>query len=331
MLRGRWSSPCRWPSSSSGSCIGFQQFVELSSPAANAMDVYVMGKQWMWKFAYPEGPNSIGVLHVPANRPVRLLITSRRRDPLLLRPGLPRQDRTRCPAATPRSGSTATKPGRYQILCAEYCGTQHSQDVGRGRGDGARGLRRAGSRSSSAAWSSATGRARPTTPGRSSRRETWPRGQAGGRRAGLPQLSHRRRRRRTSARPGSTSTSADEARRRRDDHRRRGLPHRVDDGAHARRSSPATSRVMPSYQGQAQRRRRPRPSSSTSSRLRIRPDRAGRPSKGPIYEPAEHRHAVPRQRAAFPAKHYLNDGTTRPVVARSPRPQADRRHVPGRR
>ncbi|HMK73928.1 MAG TPA: cytochrome c oxidase subunit II, partial [Myxococcaceae bacterium] len=48
--------------------IGFRDFVKLSSPPPEAMDVYVMGKQWMWKFAYPEGPNSVGVLHVPANR-----------------------------------------------------------------------------------------------------------------------------------------------------------------------------------------------------------------------------------------------------------------------
>ena len=36
-----------------------------------------MGKKWMWKFSYPDGPNAIGTLHVPANRPVRLLMTSR--------------------------------------------------------------------------------------------------------------------------------------------------------------------------------------------------------------------------------------------------------------
>src|SRR5262249_25539137 len=57
--------------------IGFRDFVKVSSPPPDAMDVYVQGKQWMWKFAYPEGPQSIGVLHVPADRPVRLLITSR--------------------------------------------------------------------------------------------------------------------------------------------------------------------------------------------------------------------------------------------------------------
>ena len=47
-------------------------------PAAGALDVYVTGKQWMWKFAYPgRASASVGVLHVPAGRPVRLLLTSR--------------------------------------------------------------------------------------------------------------------------------------------------------------------------------------------------------------------------------------------------------------
>jgi len=56
---------------------GFRDFVWYTTPPKNTMDVYVMGKKWMWKFAYPEGPNAIGTLHVPADRPVRLLLTSR--------------------------------------------------------------------------------------------------------------------------------------------------------------------------------------------------------------------------------------------------------------
>src|SRR5207245_1960929 len=57
--------------------IGYRDFVRIQTPPADAMDVYVMGKQWMWKFAYPEGPNGLNVLRVPSHRPVRLLMTSR--------------------------------------------------------------------------------------------------------------------------------------------------------------------------------------------------------------------------------------------------------------
>ncbi|RPH67294.1 MAG: cytochrome c oxidase subunit II [Myxococcaceae bacterium] len=106
--------------------IGFRDFVKLSSPPPEAMDVYVQGKQWMWKFAYPEGPNSIGVLHVPANRPVRLLITSRDVIHSVFIPAF-RVKMDALPGRYTEIWFTATKPGRYQILCTEYCGAQHSK------------------------------------------------------------------------------------------------------------------------------------------------------------------------------------------------------------
>ena len=106
--------------------IGFRDFVRYQNPPANAMDVYVMGKQWMWKFAYPDGPNSIGVLHVPAGRPVRLLITSRDVLHSFFVPGF-RIKTDAVPGRYSQAWFTATTPGRYQVLCAEYCGAQHSK------------------------------------------------------------------------------------------------------------------------------------------------------------------------------------------------------------
>src|SRR5260370_8404995 len=55
---------------------GYQDYVFIRTPPAGSLDVYVMAKQWMWKFAYPDGPNSLSVLRVPAHRPVRLRMTS---------------------------------------------------------------------------------------------------------------------------------------------------------------------------------------------------------------------------------------------------------------
>src|SRR4029079_15400518 len=57
--------------------IGFKQYIRLTTPPKDAIDIYAMGKKWMWKFAYPQGPNGLNVLRVPANRPVRMRITSR--------------------------------------------------------------------------------------------------------------------------------------------------------------------------------------------------------------------------------------------------------------
>jgi cytochrome c oxidase subunit 2 len=105
--------------------IGYRQFVEQDTPPADAMDVYVMGKKWMWKFNYPEGPNSVNVLRVPAGRPVRLLMTSQDVIHSFYVPEF-RVKRDANPGRYTQVWFQATVPGRYQILCAEYCGAGHS-------------------------------------------------------------------------------------------------------------------------------------------------------------------------------------------------------------
>ncbi|MDY7232101.1 cytochrome c oxidase subunit II [Hyalangium rubrum] len=106
--------------------IGFRDFVWVTTPPKDAMDVYVMGKQWMWKFAYPEGPNGVNVLHVPANRPVRLLITSRDVLHSFYVPAF-RIKMDALPGRYTQIWFEATKPGTYQVLCTEYCGLSHSK------------------------------------------------------------------------------------------------------------------------------------------------------------------------------------------------------------
>jgi cytochrome c oxidase subunit 2 len=109
--------------------IGFRDFVFVSTPPKDSMDVYVMGKQWMWKFSYPEGPNGVNVLHVPANRPVRLLITSRDVLHSFFVPSF-RIKMDAVPGRYTQTWFEATKPGTYQILCTEYCGLSHSKMLG---------------------------------------------------------------------------------------------------------------------------------------------------------------------------------------------------------
>lgn len=106
--------------------IGYRSYVKIESPPSDAMDVYVMGKQWMWKFAYPQGPNSVGVLHVPVNRPVRLLLTSRDVIHSFYVPAF-RIKQDAVPNRYTQISFTATMTGRFQVLCAEYCGTNHSK------------------------------------------------------------------------------------------------------------------------------------------------------------------------------------------------------------
>jgi cytochrome c oxidase subunit II len=109
--------------------LGFRDYLTLTQPPRDAIDIYVMGKQWMWKFAYPQGPNAVSVLRVPAHRPVRLLLTSRDVIHSFFVPEF-RIKQDAIPGRYTMTWFTATRPGRYQIFCTEYCGTEHSRMLG---------------------------------------------------------------------------------------------------------------------------------------------------------------------------------------------------------
>jgi len=97
---------------------------------SDALDVYVVAKQWMWKLQHAEGASEIDELHVPINRPVRLTMTSQDVIHSFYVPEFRiKQD------VLPNSYTTiwfqATRPGEYHLFCAEYCGTKHSGMTGR--------------------------------------------------------------------------------------------------------------------------------------------------------------------------------------------------------
>lgn len=105
--------------------VGFRQFVHLQTPPAGSMDIYVVGKQWMWSFAYPDGRSSIGKLYVPAGRPVRLIMTSRDVIHSFYVPAF-RIKQDVIPGRQTMAWFEAVRPGTYDVFCTEYCGTEHS-------------------------------------------------------------------------------------------------------------------------------------------------------------------------------------------------------------
>jgi cytochrome c oxidase subunit 2 len=105
--------------------MGFSDFLTFSTPPRDATDIYVMGKQWMWKFSYPKGPSSVDVLRVPQGRPVRLLMTSRDVIHSFYVPAF-RIKRDVIPGRYTEVWFEATTAGRFPVLCTEYCGTNHS-------------------------------------------------------------------------------------------------------------------------------------------------------------------------------------------------------------
>jgi cytochrome c oxidase subunit 2 len=108
---------------------GTKLFITASRPPAGAMEIYVIGKQWMWKIQHPEGKREINELHVPVGRPVKLVMTS---QDVIHDFGLPafRIKRDVVPGQYSEEWFTADTVGEYHLFCDQYCGAQHAEMIG---------------------------------------------------------------------------------------------------------------------------------------------------------------------------------------------------------
>ena len=89
----------------------------------------MVGKQWMWKFQHLDGQREINELHVPLGRDVKLIATSEDVIHDVFVPAF-RVKADVIPGRYVTIWFRATKPGRYHLFCAEYCGTKHSGMTG---------------------------------------------------------------------------------------------------------------------------------------------------------------------------------------------------------
>jgi len=94
------------------------------------LEVYVVGKQWMWKIQHEQGKREINALHVPVGQAVRLTMTSEDVLHDFFVPAF-RVKMDVIPGRYTTMWFEATKVGEYHLFCAEYCGTQHSGMVGK--------------------------------------------------------------------------------------------------------------------------------------------------------------------------------------------------------
>jgi cytochrome c oxidase subunit 2 len=111
-------------------CVGFSQYRDIHEVPNGALRIHVVAKQWMWQFVYPNGANSEDVLRVPVGQPVEVLITSRDVIHSFYVPAF-RLKQDAVPGRITTIWFTATMPGEFPILCAEYCGAGHSRMRGR--------------------------------------------------------------------------------------------------------------------------------------------------------------------------------------------------------
>jgi cytochrome c oxidase subunit 2 len=105
-------------------------FFILSRPPADSVQMYAVGKQWMWKFQHPEGRREINELHVPLGQNVKVTMTSEDVIHSLFVPAF-RVKQDVVPGRYTQLWFRATRPGTYHLFCTEYCGTQHSGMIGR--------------------------------------------------------------------------------------------------------------------------------------------------------------------------------------------------------
>ena len=105
-------------------------FVKAQQPPPDALEVQVVGKQWMWKLQHPQGRREINTLHVPAHTPIRLRMISEDVIHSFFVPAF-RVKRDVLPGRYAQLWFEATRPGEYDLYCTEYCGTDHADMRGK--------------------------------------------------------------------------------------------------------------------------------------------------------------------------------------------------------
>jgi cytochrome c oxidase subunit 2 len=105
-------------------------YFDIVRPPDQTLEIYSVGKRWMWKFQHIGGQSEINELHVPVGRPVKVTFTSEDVLHDLFIPAF----RVKADAIPGRYSTIwfeATQTGEFHLFCAEYCGTNHSGMIGR--------------------------------------------------------------------------------------------------------------------------------------------------------------------------------------------------------
>jgi cytochrome c oxidase subunit II len=104
---------------------GAAVYIWLYKSPPGDLDVYIVGKQWMWKMEHPNGQREINTLHVPVDKTVRLVLASQDVIHSFFIPAF-RIKHDVVPGQYETVWFKATEPGTYQLECSEFCGTEHA-------------------------------------------------------------------------------------------------------------------------------------------------------------------------------------------------------------
>ncbi|HSD00143.1 MAG TPA: cytochrome c oxidase subunit II [Casimicrobiaceae bacterium] len=101
-------------------------YVARATAPPNALELYVVAKQWMWGLQHPGGQREIDEMHVPRGQPIKLVMTSQDVIHSFFVPAF-RLKQDVLPGRFTEMWFTPTQAGRFHLFCAEYCGTDHSR------------------------------------------------------------------------------------------------------------------------------------------------------------------------------------------------------------
>ena len=108
---------------------GAKVYFVMASPPQETLNIYIVGKQWMWKVQHTTGQREINQLHVPVGTAGQAIMTS---EDVIHNFSIPamRVKADVIPGRFVQIWFEPTRPGTYQVFCAEYCGTKHSGMIG---------------------------------------------------------------------------------------------------------------------------------------------------------------------------------------------------------
>ena len=109
---------------------GAHAYVYLYTPPAHPdLELYIVGKQWMWKVQHPGGQREIDALHIPVGRSVRVILASEDVIHSFFIPAF-RLKHDVIPGQFETFWFKADAAGQYALECSEFCGTQHAHMIG---------------------------------------------------------------------------------------------------------------------------------------------------------------------------------------------------------
>jgi cytochrome c oxidase subunit 2 len=109
---------------------GTSLFLDLYQPPQNAIPIFVVAKQWMWKAQHQGGQSEINELHLPVGRAARLTMASQDVIHSFFLPAF-RLKHDVVPGRYQELWFEPARTGVFQLLCSEFCGTDHSRMTGR--------------------------------------------------------------------------------------------------------------------------------------------------------------------------------------------------------